>query len=111
MQTKPKAQTELRDTELRDKINRETARLPWSELQRHFAQGSVVYVSESLDLVDVAVRVSHDDKDSITRWMGEGKIAKVSDQQAQTWAAAEAVLWACVVSPFVLVQPQKTTLH
>jgi hypothetical protein len=106
MQTKPE-----NDTELRDKINRETARLPWSELQRHFAQGTVVYVSTELDLVEVAVRISHDDKASISRWMGEGKVAKVTDQQAETWSAAEAVLWASVVSPFVLVQPQKSTLH
>ena len=102
MQTKPE-----NDTELRIKINRETARLPWSELQRHFAQGSVIYVSEELDLVDVAVRISHDDKDSITRWMNEGKVAKVSDAQAERWSAEEAVLWTSLVSPFVLVQPPK----
>ncbi len=100
-----------KDTELRMKINMETARLPWSELQRHFAQGTVIYVSEELDLVDVAVRISHDDKDSIAKWMGEGKLGKVSDLQAQTWTAADAQLWTSVVSPFVLVQPEKTKLH
>lgn len=106
MQTKPE-----RDEELRLKINRETARLPWSELERHFAQGNVVYVSEALDLVEVAVRISHDDRESIARWMNEGKVAKVSDAQAQSWALTDAVLWASVVSPFVLVQPQKLHLH
>ncbi len=106
MKTKPE-----KDTELRIKINRETARLPWSELERHFAQGIVVYVSEGLDLVEVAVRISHDDKDSIAAWMAKGKIGKVSDEQAQAWTAANAELWASVVSPFILVQPQKSTLH
>lgn len=106
MQTKPE-----NDTELRTKINLETARLPWAELQRHFAQGTVIYVSEQLDLIDVAVRISHDDKDSIARWMGEGKIAKVSDVQAQSWTAAEASLWTSVVHPFILVQPEKSKLH
>ncbi len=106
MQTKPE-----NDTELRIKINRETARLPWAELQRHFAQGTVVYVSEELDLVDVAVRVSHDDKDSIARWMSESKVARVSDLQAQAWSESGALLWTCVVSPFVLVQPEKSRLH
>ena len=61
MKTKPE-----NDTDLRIKINRETARLAWAELEKHFAQGNVVYVSEELDLVDVAVRISHDDKDSIS---------------------------------------------
>ena len=106
MQTKPE-----NDTELRAKINLETARLPWSELVRHFAQGNVVFVSADLDLVDVAVRISHDDKDSIARWMGDGKIGKVSDAQAQAWTDTDAMLWTSVVHPFILVQPEKTVLH
>jgi hypothetical protein len=101
MKTKPE-----NDTDLRIKVNRETARLPWSELQRHFAQGTVIYVSEALDLVDVAVRISHDDKESIARWMADGKLAKVSDAQAKAWADSDASLWTSVVSPFVLVQPK-----
>jgi len=102
MQTKPE-----KDLELRNKVNRETARLPWSELMKHFAQGNVVWVANSLDLVDVAVRVSHDDKANITQWMNSGLIAKVTDQQAQGWLDANAELWASVVSPFILVQEQK----
>jgi hypothetical protein len=101
----------LKDKELHDKINSETARVRWSELERHFAHGAVVYVSEALDLVEVALRVAHDDKDTITRWMKEGKVAKVSDVQAQTWQAADTLLWASVVSPFVLVQPEKRAVH
>jgi hypothetical protein len=31
--------------------------------------------------------------------------------QAQTWLASDASLWASVVSPFVLVQPEKHKLH
>lgn len=101
----------LKDTELHDKINRETARVRWSELERHFAHGSVVYVSTELDLVEAALRIAHDDKEAIARWMAEGKLAKVTDLQARTWQAADAQLWASVVSPFVLVQPERTKLH
>jgi hypothetical protein len=100
-----------KDTELHDKINRETGRIKWSELERHFASGSVVYVSQELDLIEVALRIAHDDKESITQWMQAGKVARVSDQQAQTWLAADATLWASVVSPFVLVQLEKKQLH
>ena len=102
MQTKPE-----KDTELRDKVNRETARVPWTELLKHFAQGNVVWVADSLDLVDVAVRVSHDDKDNIGRWMEAGLLAKVDDRQAQRWLETNALLWASVVSPFTLVQQEK----
>ncbi|MCA1245877.1 DUF2288 domain-containing protein [Massilia sp. MS-15] len=100
-----------KDTELHDKINRETARVKWSELERHFASGAVIWVSEELDLIDVALRIAHDDKDSIGTWMAAGSVAKVSDTQAQAWTAADATLWASVVSPFVLVQPQRRQLH
>ncbi len=100
-----------KDTELHDKINRETGRIKWSELERHFASGSVIWVSEALDLIDVALRIAHDDKDSITQWMAAGTVAKVSDVQAQTWAASDETLWASVVSPFVLVQAEKKALH
>ena len=102
MQTKPE-----KDLELRDKVNRETARLPWSELLKHFAQGNVVWVANSLDLVDVAVRISHDDKANIGQWMEARLLAKVSDQQAQEWLENDTHLWASVVSPFILVQQEK----
>jgi hypothetical protein len=101
----------LKDTELHDKINSETARVRWSELERHFAHGAVVWVSPELDLVEVALRIAHDDKEHVAGWMGDGKVAKVTDVQAQSWLAADAVLWASVVSPFVLVQPEKQKLH
>ena len=102
MQTKPE-----KDTELRDKVNRETGRLPWTELLKHFASGNVIWVANSLDLVDVAVRISHDDKANIAQWMNAGLLAKVSDEQAQKWLDTNAEMWAVVVSPFILVQQEK----
>jgi hypothetical protein len=106
MKTKPE-----KDTELHNKINHETARIKWAELERHFAQGAVVFVSEQLDLIDVALRIAHDDKESVSRWMAEGKLAKVSDVQATSWSAGDVSLWATVVSPYVLVQPDKQQMH
>ena len=106
MQTNPE-----KDTELRLKVNSETARLAWNELEKHFAQGNVVWVANELDLVEVAVRISHDDKATIAQWMADGKVAKVSDQQALDWQAADSSLWAVVVSPFILVQQEKPTKH
>jgi len=111
MSTEPLKTDPLKDSELHDKINRETGRVQWSELERHFAQGVVVWVSEELDLIEVALRIAHDDKASIARWMDAGKLAKVSSVQAATWQAADSPLWASVVSPFVLVQPEKKSLH
>jgi len=100
-----------KDTELHLKINSETARLPWAELQRHFAQGSVIFVSPDLDLIDVAVRISHDDKASIAAWLADGKVGKVTDEQAQAWTEGAALLWTSVVHPFILVQQEMAKLN
>lgn len=106
MQTKPE-----KDLELHTKVNRETARVAWSELIKHFASGTVIWVADELDLIDVAVRIAHDDKANITAWMAAGQLAKVTDEQARRWTDSNAELWASVVSPFILVQQQKGPRH
>ena len=45
---------------LRAKLNLETARIPWAELQRFFARGVAVWIAPGLDLVDTAVAFSQD---------------------------------------------------
>ncbi len=93
-----------RDKIHRAKVNMETARIAWRELQRFFASGAAIYVSRDLDLVEVAFQVSEDNRDMAARWMDSGHIARVTDEQAQAWYEADADMWAVVVSPFVLVQ-------
>ena len=89
----------------RAKVNLETSQIAWKELQRFFASGSALRVSSDLDLVDVACQMSRDNAAQIRQWMSAGKFGKVSDQQARAWLTADEVLWALVVSPWVLVQP------
>lgn len=89
----------------RARINTETAQIAWRELQRFFAQGHAVAVSPKLDLVDVAFRMSTDDKASVETWMQAGLVGPVSDAQALEWLEANALVWSVVVRPWVLVQP------
>ena len=88
----------------RAKMNLETSRIAWKELQRFFASGVAVAVDGGLDLVEVAFQFSQDNKGQVERWLIEGKVVRVSDAQAQTWLEADAEMWAVVVSPWVLVQ-------
>ncbi|HCI54011.1 MAG TPA: DUF2288 domain-containing protein [Gallionella sp.] len=90
---------------LRAKVNLETAQMPWREMQRYFASGAAIFVSPELDLVETAYQMSEDNAPLISQWMAAGQFGKVTDEQAQTWWDADAVLWAVVVSPWVLVQP------
>jgi hypothetical protein len=94
---------------LRAKINLETSQLPWMELLRYFAAGNVIVVSDDLDLIDVAVRISSDDAASVAQWMSQNRVAKVSDSQAAAWLAADAALWTVVVKPWILVQENKAS--
>jgi hypothetical protein len=89
---------------IREKVNLETSQIPWQELQRFFANGSAVAVSPELDLVEVAYQFSVDNKDLVAQWLQENKIGKVSDEQAKAWLAADVLVWAVVVKPWLLVQ-------
>ena len=92
---------------LRAKINGETSRMPWKELERFFASGAVIAVSNDLDLVEVAYCIASDDKDAVVKWMAENKVSRVSDDQASAWSEADVSLWTVVVKPWILVQQEK----
>ena len=70
---------------IREKVNLETAQIPWRELQRYFAGGLAVDVAADLDLVDVAFQFARDNKIQVEQWLAAGKVAKVNDQQAKAW--------------------------
>jgi hypothetical protein len=88
----------------REKVNLETSQIAWTALQRFFAAGSAVFVAPDLDLVDVAYQFSIDNKEQVASWMHSKQVALVSDQQAIKWLEADAVVWAVVVKPWILVQ-------
>ncbi|MFT5259875.1 MAG: hypothetical protein ACI9J2_001108 [Saprospiraceae bacterium] len=88
----------------RAKINLETAQVSWREIERFFAQGSLISVDSSLDLVEVAHAVSDDDVEKIGEYQNKGWVHAVTTEQAKAWQLADAALWAVVVRPLVLVQ-------
>ena len=92
---------------LRDELHSETSKIAWSELQRFFAAGKAIYVSDKLDLIETAVQISADNSEQVRRWMNTGMIAPVSDGQARQWIDSDATVWAVVVKPWILVQDVK----
>ena len=90
---------------VRARLNRETAKIPWLELQRFFASGATLAVKPGLDLLEVADQLSRDNKDRVAGWLAEGGLAPVSDEQARQWVETDAIVWAVVLMPWVLVQP------
>ena len=88
----------------RAKIVSETAKISWLDLQRFFAAGKVMLVTAELDLVDVAYAFQHDAIEQVKTWTENQQVSPVNDDQAKHWVASDAVLWAVVVKPWVLVQ-------
>jgi len=96
---------EITSAELaRAKINSETARILWKELQRFFASGKTLYVEAELDLVDVGFALQNDSTDRVQHWLDQEKVRAVSTEQARQWIEADAEVWAVVVKPWVLIQ-------
>jgi len=89
---------------LRARLNLETARIAWAELQRPFARGVVVKVAPGLDLVDAAVQVAANSAEVIREWLADGRIARADMADAENWHARQPTFWAVVVAPWVLIQ-------
>lgn len=94
---------------LRANINNETSQISWHELQRFFAGGWLIYVSNTTSILDIAVAFSQDNKEQVSKWLNTGEVAKVTDKQAKQWHSSNASFWATVVRPWVLIQPVTQT--
>jgi hypothetical protein len=89
------------------RLNTETARIGWSEIQRFFAKGQVFIVAPELDLIDTAARIIHDEKSSVEEWLEQKRIAQATTEDAKRWHRDDTDLWAVVVAPWILVQEGK----
>jgi hypothetical protein len=83
----------------------ETAKIPWKDLQFLFASGKAIFVDGELDLVDVATQITKDNTTAVEQWMNNKQVIPMPDDLAKTWYEEDAIVWAVVVKPWVLVQP------
>ena len=90
--------------ELIARLNSETAKIDWHELQKHYALGNVLAVAEGGDLIQVAIALHQDNSAQIQQWLDEKVVLEVSDQQALAWYESNTTVWALVIPPFILVQ-------
>nr|WP_297398452.1 DUF2288 domain-containing protein [uncultured Marinobacter sp.] len=90
--------------ELKAKLNLETSRIHWHELQTYYARGNIVRVAPELDLLEVASELTADNKTRFQQWMSGDQVGEVPADLARAWYERNAELWAVVVAPWVLVQ-------
>lgn len=97
----------MNEKDLASELLLETAQIRWHELQRFFATGNAIAVSDSLDLIHVATEITNDNASQIKAWMEQGLVDAVTDKQAKAWYETDALVWALVIKPWVLVQYKK----
>lgn len=90
--------------EIKARLNLETSRIHWHELQTYYARGQVVRVAPELDLLSVAAELTADNKAQFEQWMAGGQVGEVAPDLARAWYDRNAELWAVVIAPWVLVQ-------
>ncbi len=89
---------------LETRLNTETGRIRWAELERQFARGVLVRVQPQLDLVAVAAAFVRDDEAAVMQWMTARQVWRATEEDAKDWLARDPELWAVVAAPWVLVQ-------
>tara|TARA_B100000767_G_scaffold181253_1_gene169188 strand:- start:401 stop:712 length:312 start_codon:yes stop_codon:yes gene_type:complete len=91
-------------SDLTTRLNSETAKIGWVDLQKHYATGNVMGVSSRADLIQVAEAFHKDDREKVESWLSDNTLFEVNDQQALDWYNNNTEHWAVVIPPFVLVQ-------
>lgn len=110
MRARPTRVPAVRDEPAKDaaadhaRINGETARIGFAELQRFFAQGRVIAVEPDLDLVEVACQFHQDNTVQVRAWIAAAQVGPLDDGRAAAWLEAGQEVWSVVVRPWVLVQ-------
>lgn len=86
------------------KLVAETAQVPWNELVTFYAQGKLILVCNTLDLVEVAYELSVDNTNQTKNWIETGKLLRNFNEQAKIFAQNKTKLWCVVIKPWVLIQ-------
>ncbi len=89
---------------LKARLNTETAKIGWEEIQRFFAKGQVFIVDSELDLIETAAKMIQDEKGTVEKWLAQGLILQATTDDARRWNETDPDLWAVVVAPWILVQ-------
>lgn len=91
-----------------DKLAKYSGSAKWSDLKKHLASGTLIYVDPALDLREVGKAFAEDRKDQVDAWLKGGDLVRPSQPHAAYWESIEARFECQVVSPFVLIQPAES---
>lgn len=108
MNTEPTLNPE-EELDLRTRLNLETGRVSWKDIEILFARGMLMVVAPELDLVEVAALTAENETTRMKAWTDQGLVGALSAGQAKDWQAREPELWAVVVAPWAFVQERSAS--
>lgn len=89
---------------LKQKLNLETAKISWKEIESFFAKGNLLQIETDRDLVEVGELIASNNEKEIEKLILEKKIAFATPDWVKKHCQANTELWTLVVAPYVLCQ-------
>lgn len=96
---------------LKEKLNLETAKISWKELELFFAKGNLLTVSAGQNLIDVAEQIASDKQNEIESLILSKNIEFATPSWVRENCSENPTLWAVVVAPYVVCQIAAETAH
>ncbi len=88
----------------KEKLNQETAILTWKELEVYFAQGKLLTVTPSCDLIDVASKISDNDAKQLEHLIDKKLIQFATPNWIRENCTDDTQLWTVVIAPYIISQ-------
>ncbi|WP_162846786.1 DUF2288 family protein [Marinicella litoralis] len=88
----------------RQRFEKELGQISFQELQKFFAKGMMIMVSDQLPIIDVAMSLHDDDVQQIQQWIDDEQVVRAHDEHAKEWVVSRTEFNAVTVAPWVLVQ-------
>ncbi len=89
------------------RFEKELGQISFQELQKFFAKGMMIIVSDQLNIIEVAMSLHQDDVKKIQQWIDGDKIIRAHDDHAKQWVKSRIEFNAVTVAPWVLVQEKQ----
>ena len=93
--------------ELSTKLNTQTGKVSWPDIQRHFARGVVLVVGCQADLLNIAADIIRDNHAAVEDFLANEDLKKASIEDARSWQENDPLFWSVVVAPWLLIQEIK----
>ena len=93
------------------KLNMETAKLSWKELEIFFAKGTLIQVAKGEDLIAIAELIACNNQDELEKLIESKKIEFATPEWIRNNCLPATELWTLVVAPYVLCQLAENRLQ